>query len=62
MVSALGAAPQNCRAYEDTDLGLDAIRAAGMEAGNYASTASFIGRVPGAGNAFPSCRNCTTSS
>jgi beta-phosphoglucomutase-like phosphatase (HAD superfamily) len=28
----LGVAPQNCRAYEDTDLGLDAIRAAGMEA------------------------------
>ena len=28
----LGIAPQNCRAYEDTDLGLDAIRAAGMEA------------------------------
>ena len=28
----LGVAPQCCRAYEDTDLGLDAIRAAGMEA------------------------------
>ena len=28
----LGVPPQNCRAYEDTDLGLDAIRAAGMEA------------------------------
>ena len=28
----LGVAPQNCRAYEDTDLGLAAIRAAGMEA------------------------------
>jgi HAD superfamily hydrolase (TIGR01509 family) len=28
----LGIAPQNCRAYEDTDLGLTAIRAAGMEA------------------------------
>jgi len=28
----LGIAPQNCRAYEDTDLGLVAIRAAGMEA------------------------------
>ena len=28
----LGVAPQFCRAYEDTDLGLDAIRAAGMEA------------------------------
>ena len=25
-------APQFCRAYEDTDLGLQAIRAAGMEA------------------------------
>ena len=24
--------PQYCRAYEDTDLGLEAIRAAGMEA------------------------------
>lgn len=28
----LGAAPQNCRAYEDTDLGLTAIRSAGMDA------------------------------
>jgi beta-phosphoglucomutase-like phosphatase (HAD superfamily) len=28
----LGVAPRNCRAYEDTDLGLAAIRAAGMEA------------------------------
>jgi HAD superfamily hydrolase (TIGR01509 family) len=28
----LGVAPQFCRAYEDTDLGMDAIRAAGMEA------------------------------
>ena len=28
----LGVAPQFCRAYEDTDLGLRAIRAAGMEA------------------------------
>jgi beta-phosphoglucomutase family hydrolase len=28
----LGVAPRNCRAYEDTDLGLTAIRAAGMEA------------------------------
>jgi beta-phosphoglucomutase family hydrolase len=28
----LGVAPQFCRAYEDTDLGLQAIRAAGMEA------------------------------
>jgi beta-phosphoglucomutase family hydrolase len=28
----LGAPPQSCRAYEDTDLGLQAIRAAGMEA------------------------------
>jgi beta-phosphoglucomutase-like phosphatase (HAD superfamily) len=28
----LGIVPENCRAYEDTDLGLDAIRAAGMEA------------------------------
>jgi len=27
----LGVAPANCRAYEDTDLGLVAIRAAGME-------------------------------
>jgi beta-phosphoglucomutase-like phosphatase (HAD superfamily) len=25
-------APQFCRAYEDTDLGLEAIRAAGMDA------------------------------
>lgn len=30
--SRLGVAPQLCRAYEDTDLGLEAIRAAGMEA------------------------------
>jgi beta-phosphoglucomutase-like phosphatase (HAD superfamily) len=28
----IGVAPQACRAYEDTDIGLDAIRAAGMEA------------------------------
>jgi beta-phosphoglucomutase family hydrolase len=28
----LGVPPKNCRAYEDTDLGMDAIRAAGMEA------------------------------
>ena len=27
----IGVAPENCRAYEDTDLGLQAIRAAGME-------------------------------
>jgi HAD superfamily hydrolase (TIGR01509 family) len=27
----LGVEPQFCRAYEDTDLGLRAIRAAGME-------------------------------
>jgi beta-phosphoglucomutase-like phosphatase (HAD superfamily) len=28
----LGVAPQHCRAYEDTELGMQAIRAAGMEA------------------------------
>ena len=28
----IGVAPQFCRAYEDTDLGMQAIRAAGMEA------------------------------
>ena len=28
----IGVAPESCRAYEDTDLGLQAIRAAGMEA------------------------------
>ena len=28
----IGVPPQFCRAYEDTDLGLQAIRAAGMEA------------------------------
>jgi beta-phosphoglucomutase family hydrolase len=28
----LGVRPQSCRAYEDTDIGLQAIRAAGMEA------------------------------
>jgi beta-phosphoglucomutase family hydrolase len=28
----IGVPPQQCRAYEDTDLGLEAIRAAGMEA------------------------------
>jgi beta-phosphoglucomutase-like phosphatase (HAD superfamily) len=28
----LGVSPQFCRAYEDTDLGMQAIRAAGMEA------------------------------
>jgi len=28
----IGVAPQHCRAYEDTDLGMTAIRAAGMEA------------------------------
>ena len=28
----MGVPPEHCRAYEDTDLGLEAIRAAGMEA------------------------------
>ena len=28
----MGVPPQFCRAYEDTDLGLEAIRAAGMDA------------------------------
>jgi beta-phosphoglucomutase-like phosphatase (HAD superfamily) len=28
----IGVAPENCRAYEDTDLGMEAIRSAGMEA------------------------------
>jgi beta-phosphoglucomutase family hydrolase len=28
----IGVSPQRCRAYEDTDLGLEAIRAAGMQA------------------------------
>jgi HAD superfamily hydrolase (TIGR01509 family) len=28
----IGVPPEHCRAYEDTDLGMDAIRAAGMEA------------------------------
>ena len=28
----IGVAPENCRAFEDTDLGMQAIRAAGMEA------------------------------
>jgi beta-phosphoglucomutase-like phosphatase (HAD superfamily) len=28
----IGVPPQRCRAYEDTDLGMQAIRAAGMEA------------------------------
>ncbi len=28
----IGVSPENCRAYEDTDLGLQAIRSAGMEA------------------------------
>jgi len=28
----IGVAPAQCRAYEDTDLGMKAIRAAGMEA------------------------------
>jgi beta-phosphoglucomutase family hydrolase len=28
----IGVAPQHCRAYEDTDLGMQAIRSAGMEA------------------------------
>ena len=28
----IGVLPQNCRAYEDTDLGMQAIRSAGMEA------------------------------
>jgi HAD superfamily hydrolase (TIGR01509 family) len=28
----LGVSPQNCRAYEDTDIGLQAIRTAGMDA------------------------------
>ncbi len=29
---------------------------------SYTSTASFMGRVPGAGNSFPSWRKCSTSS
>ena len=28
----IGVAPENCRAYEDTDLGMQAIRSAGMDA------------------------------
>jgi beta-phosphoglucomutase-like phosphatase (HAD superfamily) len=28
----IGVAPEHCRAYEDTDLGMQAIRAAGMDA------------------------------
>ena len=28
----IGVAPEHCRAFEDTDLGLTAIRAAGMDA------------------------------
>jgi HAD superfamily hydrolase (TIGR01509 family) len=28
----IGVPPESCRAYEDTDLGMQAIRAAGMEA------------------------------
>ena len=28
----IGIAPENCRAFEDTDLGMQAIHAAGMEA------------------------------
>jgi HAD superfamily hydrolase (TIGR01509 family) len=28
----IGVAPENCRGYEDTDLGMQAIRSAGMEA------------------------------
>ncbi len=43
----LGVDPRRCRAYEDTDLGLASIRAAGMEAVDvrpwYASTAKFRG-------------------
>ena len=32
VIRRLGVPPHRCRAYEDTDLGLEAIRAAGMEA------------------------------
>ena len=43
----LGVDPRRCRAYEDTDLGLASIRAAGMEAVDvrpwYSSTARFRG-------------------
>jgi HAD superfamily hydrolase (TIGR01509 family) len=28
----IGVLPEHCRAYEDTDIGIQAIRAAGMEA------------------------------
>ena len=28
----IGVAPEHCRGYEDTDLGMEAIRSAGMEA------------------------------
>ena len=48
----LGVVPEKCRAYEDTDLGLDAIRAAGMEAVDVRSllAADSAGMRPGAPN------------
>ncbi len=43
----IGIAPENCRAYEDTDLGMQAIRAAGMEA---VDVRPFRGMTAGAAN------------
>ena len=42
----LGVSPSTCRAFEDTELGLTAIRAAGMEAVD-------VRQVPGAGAGYP---------
>jgi HAD superfamily hydrolase (TIGR01509 family) len=38
----IGIAPQFCRAYEDTDLGLEAIRAAGMDAVDVRTLAKLL--------------------
>jgi beta-phosphoglucomutase family hydrolase len=40
----IGVAPHHCRAYEDTDLGLQAIRAAGMEAVDVRTMGFYPGR------------------
>ena len=40
----LGVAPRACRAFEDTDLGLEAIRSAGMEAVDVRSLVGVNGR------------------
>jgi beta-phosphoglucomutase-like phosphatase (HAD superfamily) len=48
----IGVAPQRCRAYEDTDLGLAAIRAAGMDAVDVRLLTSNRQHIDAAGRYF----------